>query len=40
MESSIQVPLNADNSSQPNVDYVFEHVATLFGTHFNKNLTG
>jgi len=38
-ESSIEVPLNEANPSQPNMDYVYEAIATLFRSHFSKNLT-
>jgi len=38
-ESSIEVPLNEANPSQSNMDYVYEAIATLFRSHFSKNLT-
>uniref|UniRef100_A0A915DCR9 Exportin-1 n=1 Tax=Ditylenchus dipsaci TaxID=166011 RepID=A0A915DCR9_9BILA len=39
VESSIEVPLNSQNPNQQNVDFVYESVASLFNTHFSKNLT-
>jgi exportin-1 len=37
-ETSIEVPLNATNSAQPNVEFIYEAISTLFKTHFS-NLT-
>ncbi|KAL3082998.1 hypothetical protein niasHS_010800 [Heterodera schachtii] len=37
-ETLIEVPLNPTNPSQPNMEFVYEAIATLFTTHF-KNLT-
>jgi hypothetical protein len=38
-ESSVEVPLNAANPAQSNMDYVYEQIAVLFRSHFSKNLT-
>lgn len=37
-ESIIEVPLNSENPTQSNMDFVYAAIATLFSTHF-KNLT-
>uniref|UniRef100_A0A914HK84 Importin N-terminal domain-containing protein n=1 Tax=Globodera rostochiensis TaxID=31243 RepID=A0A914HK84_GLORO len=37
-ETIIEVSLNPTNPSQPNMEFVYEAIATLFSTHF-KNLT-
>ena len=37
-ENGIKIPLNAANAAQPNMDFVYEAITTLFTSHF-KNLT-
>jgi hypothetical protein len=37
-ESVIEIPLNAANQAQPNMEFVYEAIAALFANHF-KNLT-
>lgn len=38
-ETSIEVPLNATNPAQANMDYVYEAIFELFSLHFKRNLT-
>lgn len=35
-EFSIKVPLNPENTSQPNIDYIYEHIGGNFQAHFDN----
>ncbi|EFP00233.1 hypothetical protein GCK72_019377 [Caenorhabditis remanei] len=35
-EFSIKVPLNPENPSQPNIEYIYEHIGGNFQTHFDN----